>query len=145
MSLIPFFLAPSMNGQAQLCWSFPNFNLNFGSGRYFAGNAIYEWLGVTLPVFSIWISDRADTLPVLTMTMTKRCFLWRWFSCSKSKGSDIAFPQVQTFYCCDYDQKNQFGVYWLNPYAHVHLGGPHRFFSFTFVFGRRLLNVCNKW
>ena len=35
-----FFLAPSMNGWAQLCWSFPNFKLNFGSGRHFAGNAI---------------------------------------------------------------------------------------------------------
>ena len=26
-----------MNGWAQLYWSFPNFNLNFGSGRHFAG------------------------------------------------------------------------------------------------------------
>ena len=48
-----FFFAPSMNGWAQLYWSFPNFNLNFGSGRHFAGNTIYEWSGVTLPVFSI--------------------------------------------------------------------------------------------
>ena len=30
------------DGRAQLCWSFPNFNLNFGSGRHFADNAIYE-------------------------------------------------------------------------------------------------------
>ena len=48
-----FFLAPSMNGRAQLCWSSPNFKLNFGSGQHFAGNAISEWSGVTLPVFSI--------------------------------------------------------------------------------------------
>ena len=30
------------DGRAQLCWSFPNFNLKFGSGRDLAGNAIYE-------------------------------------------------------------------------------------------------------
>ena len=37
MAFFFFFLAPSMNGRAQLCWSFPNFNLQFGSGRHFAG------------------------------------------------------------------------------------------------------------
>ena len=40
MAFFLSFLAPSMNGQAQLCWSFPNFNLNFGSGRHLAGNDI---------------------------------------------------------------------------------------------------------
>ena len=62
-----FFLAPSMNGRAQLCWSFPNFKLNFGSGRHFAGNAIYEWSGLTLPVF-----------PFKFRIGRTLCRSWRW-------------------------------------------------------------------